>query len=129
MTAPGWIGSLVGEFGRSAGIRNFALNAQGVAAISFETGLSLRFEYVEGSLVISVTVPAPATDAAARSLLSRAHPDARFGLKVRAGWLARSSRAVFAIRLAEREVTLPAINAAFNALWRIGMEYGGETWA
>ena len=38
---------------------------------------------------------------------------------------ASASIAVFAARLADREVTLPAINSVFAVLWRIGQEFGG----
>ena len=63
--------------------------------------------------------------AAARRLLAFAHPDARFGAHVRACYLAKSGCAAFAVRLAATEVTMPALNAAFGALWRVAKEFGG----
>ncbi len=125
MTAPGWIAALVRDFGRAAGLSDFALNERGVAAVSFENGLSLRFEFAEEALTVAVTVPALLDPAQARVLLAYAHPDARFGMRVRTGYLAGRGRAVFAIRLDEREATLPVVNRAFDVLWHVAQEFGG----
>lgn len=125
MSAPAWIDAIVRDFGHAAGLNDFALNERGAAAISFVTGLELRLEHAYDSLVIAITVPAPATPAVARNILHFAHPGARHGFKLRAGYFPKTSRAVFAARLADREVTLPAVNSAFNALWRIALDFGG----
>ena len=124
--APVWLDDIVREFGRSAGLSDFALNDRGAAAISFETGAQLRFEYAFESLVVALSVPYPASDpAAARRLLAAAHPGARPGFKLRAGLLEKSGRAILAARFPERETTLPAVNAAFSALWRIAEDLAG----
>ena len=39
MTAPNWIEAVVRDFGRGAGLADFALNARGAAAVRFENGL------------------------------------------------------------------------------------------
>ena len=44
---------------------------------------------------------------------------------LRTGYIAKSGRAVFAVKIADRDVTLPAVNAAFAFLWRLAMEFGG----
>lgn len=126
MTAPGWIASLVGDFGKAAGLSSLSLNWRGTAAIAFENGFGLRFEYVEGELVVAVTVPAYLDATRAKALLAYAHPEARLGFRVRAGYLPRSGKAVFAVRIQERDVTLPMVNQAFAVLWRIAQEFGGE---
>ena len=126
MTAPGWIASLVGDFGKAAGLSSLSLNGRGTAAIAFENGFGLRFEYVEGELVVAVTVPAYLDAVRAKALLAYAHPEARLGFRVRAGYLPRSGKAVFAVRIQERDVTLPMVNQAFAVLWRIAQEFGGE---
>ena len=126
MTAPGWIASLVGDFGKAAGLSSLSLNWRGTAAIAFENGFGLRFEYVEGELVVAVTVPAYLDATRAKALLAYAHPEARRGFRVRAGYLPRSGKAVFAVRIQERDVTLPMVNQAFAVLWRIAQEFGGE---
>ena len=72
-----------------------------------------------------MTVPAANGPATARRLLSYAHPDARHGARVRACYLAKSGCAAFAVRLAAADVTLPAVDAAFGALWRVAKEFGG----
>ena len=125
MTAPTWIEAVVREFGQAARLSGLALNARGVAAITFENGATLRLEYAFDSLVVALTLPVRLDPAAAARLLAYAHPEARYGFKLRAGFLAKSGRAVFAARLADREVTLPALNSVFSVLWRIGQEFGG----
>ena len=125
MTAPKWIESVVSEFGRAAGLRNLALNERGAAAVSFEDGSVLRLEYAFDSLAVVVTVPSRLDPSTARRLLTCAHPAAHHQFKLRAGWLQKTSSAVFATRLADREVTLPSLNAAFAELWRVAHEFGG----
>ena len=127
MTAPAWIDSAVGEFGRSAGLGTLSLGGRGAAALSFQNGLSLRFEYAFDSLFVSMTVPARLDAAAAGRLLGYAHPDARFGFRLRTGYLSRPGCALFAVRLAGRDVTLPSLNAAFAMLWRVATEFGGAS--
>ena len=124
--APVWLDDIVREFGRSAGLSDFSLNDRGAAAATFETGAQLRFEYAFESLVVALSFPYPGGDpAAARRLLAAAHPGARPGFKLRAGLLERSGRAILAARFPEREATLPAVNAAFSALWRIAEDLAG----
>ena len=125
MRAPNWIEGVVRDFGRGAGVGDFALNDRGAAAFRFENGYTLRFEYGREDLVLLVSVPCANGPATARRLLAYAHPDARFGAHVRACYLAKSGCAAFATRLASTEVTMPALNAAFGALWRVAKEFGG----
>ena len=124
--APVWLDDIVREFGRSAGLSDFSLNDRGAAAATFETGAQLRFEYAFESLVVALSFPYPVSDpAAARRLLVAAHPGARAPFKLRAGLLAKGGRAILAARFPEREVTLPAVNAAFSALWRLAEDLAG----
>jgi len=125
MTAPAWVDSVVGEFGQSAGLGRVSLGEKGVAALSFQNGLVLRFEHAFDSLFVAMTVPTRLDAASAARLLGYSHPDARFAFRLRTGYLAKSGCALFAARLADRDVTLPAINAAFALLWRLAMEFGG----
>ena len=127
MTAPAWIDSAVGEFGRSAGLGSLSLGDRGVAALSFQNGLALRFEYAFDSLYVAMTVPMRLDASAAGRILGYAHPEARFGFRMRTGYLAKSGRAIFAVRLADRDVTLPSVNAAFALLWRVALEFGGAS--
>jgi type III secretion system chaperone SycN len=125
MTAPKWIESVVLDFGRAAGLSNLAINERGAAAVVFENGVKLRLEYAYDSLVVAVTVPAHLNSSVARRLLAYANPAMRRTFRLRAGWLQKSSSAVFAARLADREVTLPSLNAVFAELWRIAQDFGG----
>ena len=130
MSAPSWMESLVREFGKGAGLSNFTLNDRGVAALAFENGASLRFEYAEEMLAVEMTVPSTLDSVRAAVLLARAHPDAvRGGFRIRTGYLASRGRAILAVRLAEREATLPLVNQVFAALWAAAREYGGASWA
>lgn len=125
MTAPTWIDSTVREFGRSAGLGSLTLGEKGTAALAFQNGLVLRFEYAFDSLYVAMTVPVRLDAPAAGRLLGYSHPEARFGFRLRTGYLAKSGRAVFAVKLAGRDVTLPSINAVFAMLWRVALEFGG----
>ena len=125
MTAPKWIEAVVADFGRAAGLANLALNERGAASVAFENGTKLRFEYAFDSLAVVVTVPARMSPPVARHILSYTHPAARHPFRLRAGWLHGQSAAVFAARLADREVTLPSLNAVFAELWRIAQDFGG----
>ena len=125
MTAPNWIEAAVRDFGRGAGLPDFALNERGAAAVRFENGVSLRFEFTGEELVVATAVPAANGAASARRVLAYAHPDARLGVAVRTGYLAKTGCAVFAVRLAAGDVTLPVLNTVFGALWRIAAEAGG----
>ena len=125
MTTPVWMNAVISDFGRAAGLSDLALNERGAAALRFETGVSMRLEYTGVELVMAMTVPS----ADVRRLLSQSQPEARHGFKVRTGVLHRTGEAVMAIRLAERDVTLPRLNAAFGVLWRLAGEIGGAAWA
>lgn len=123
---PAHVISTIREFGHSAGIGDFSLNAQGSAAIKFGNGSTLRFEYCFDALTIAMTVPGAADPATIRRLLEYSCPVPRGGIRpIRAGYLAKTESAVFAIRIGEEAVTLPAVNAAFADLWRIAEEFGG----
>ena len=87
--------------------------------------MALRFEYAADSLYVAMTVPARLDASAAKRLLDYAHPEARLGFRIRTGYIAKTGRAIFAVRLADRDVTLPAINAVFGLPWRIALEFGG----
>lgn len=121
MTAPVWMNAVISDFGRAAGVDGLAFNERGAAALAFENGASLRLEYANEELVVAMTVAADDL----RRLLSLSHFRARHGFTVRTGVLAKSGRAVMAIRLAERDVTLPRLNDAFGVLWRLADEIGG----
>ena len=57
MTPPNWMRETIAEFGRSAGIDNFAFNERGTAALGFSSGAMLVFEYAYSSLNVMMTVP------------------------------------------------------------------------
>ena len=127
MTVPDWIAAAVRDFGKGAGAGGLALGAAGTASLRFANGFSLRFECVESGLAVSIHVPAANDPGTAGRILSYAHPDARYGVAVRAGYLAKPACAVFAVRIAAGDVTLPALNTVFDVLWRIAAEFGGAS--
>ena len=124
---PDYVEAAVAEFGRSAGLSALAFNGRGAAALRFANGFALRFEYAMDALTVAMTVPCGECDeATARSLLGYAKPPVRDGAPtIRSGFLSRSGEAIFAIAIQERDVTSPAINAAFAVLWQIATEFGG----
>lgn len=125
MTAPTWINAVVGDFGRSAGLDGLALNERGAAALRFATGAALRLEYTGAELVVAMSLPS----ADLHRLLSLSHPKAKFEFRVRTGVSPKTGEPVMAVRLAERDATLPKLNAAFALLWRLAEEIGGPAWA
>lgn len=125
MTAPAWIEAVVSEFGKAAGLGTLALSERGAVALAFDNGMVLRLEYAFESLAIVLSTPVRMDPQTAARLLAYAHPGARPSFKLRVGYLAKSGAAVFAGRLADREVTLPALNSVFGTLWRIAHEFGG----
>ena len=125
MTAPVWLNAVIGDFGRAAGIDGLALNERGVAVLRFENGAALRLEYTGSELLVAMTRPS----ADVRRLLALSHPKARYGFRIRTGILAKTHEAVMAVRIAERDVTLPHVSRVFELLWRLAEEMGGATWA
>ena len=125
MTAPNWIEAAVRDFGRGAGLADFALNDRGVAAVRFENGRTLRFEFMGEELIVAVTAAMSLVESAAKRILACSHPEARFGARIRSGYLAKAESAVFAVRIPAGEATLPVLNTAFDALWRAASEAGG----
>lgn len=130
MTAPSWADALVREFGRGAGVEGLSLGEGGSAAFDFANGRTLRFEWTGDGIAVLVTAPQPGGPGAAKAVLSCAHPDARFGARVRAGLLKGGTEAVFAVLPDGGEATLPALNAAYRAAWSAA-DYaeGGGAWA
>lgn len=125
MTAPVWMNAVIGDFGRAAGLGGFALKERGAAALRFENGASLRFEYTGTELLMAMTKPS----ADVKRLLALSHPKARYGFRIRTGILAKTHEAVIAVRIAERDVTLPHVSRVFELLWRLTEEIGGAAWA
>ena len=122
---PAHVISVLRDFGRAAGIGDFSLNARDSAAVRFDSGATLRFEYCFDGLTVAMTVPCRPDPAAMRRLLEYSRPSPRGGARpVRAGYLAKTGCAVFAVRIPEEAVTAPAVNAAFADLWRIVNEFG-----
>ena len=119
---PGWMNAAIGDFGRAAGLDGLSLNGRGAASLRFETGPALHIEYTGSELVMAMTVP---TVVDLKRLLALAHPKARYGFRIRSGVLPKTQEGIVAIKLAEREVTLPQLNTAFGVLWRLAGEIGG----
>ena len=123
---PAHVISALREFGKAAGIGDFSLNSHDSAAVKFDTGAILRFEYCFDGLTIAMSVPCRPDPLTIRRLLEYAAPSPRGGVRpMRTGYMEKSERAIFVIRLAEEAVTLPAINAAFSELWGTVNEFGG----
>ena len=115
---PGWLNDIVRDFAAGLGLKGFALNSDGVAALRFENGTGLRMEYASGFLVLSMSVDSPCDPAAAKLLLSAADPLRRGSFAIRAGFAGTPPHAVFAVRFEPADVTLGNLDAAMAELWR-----------
>jgi len=114
---PSWVNDAVRAFGRQMGLKAFELNDAGLAAVTFENGISLRFEYASEALVVSSAIELPPREDVMKRLLTAVHPAARTRMPLRAAYLAKAGRALYAVRLADREVNVTALEAAFRDLW------------
>lgn len=127
MTAPGWLNSVLQEFGKSIGLTTLGFNDRNSAVLHFETGVSLRFEYAFETMVIAMMVPAPEDPEVLQHLLLYAQPERRpASFTVRVSYIAKSSCAMIAARIPEREVSLPVINMVFTELWHLAEDFRGR---
>ena len=115
---PAWLNGIVREFASGMGLRDFALNDDGAAALRFENGVGLRFEYAMDFLSLSMSVESPQDAASVKLLLSASDPLRRGAFAIRTGIAGNPSRAVFTVRLESAEVTLGNLDAAMAELWR-----------
>ena len=115
---PAWLNGIVREFASGMGLKDFVLNADGAAALRFENGVGLRFEWAMDFLTLSMHLDSPHDAAAVKLLLSASDPLRRGEFAIRAGIAADPQRAVFAVRLEPAEVTLGNLDAAVSELWR-----------
>lgn len=127
MSAPEWVNEVIREFGRSAGLESFGLNERDVAALSFERGAMLVFEYAYASLMVMMTLPVSNDMETIRRILSFAMPERRGDFRVKSGLLPKSGKAFFATRLPHEEITLPVLNMAFSTLRRMADQFGEGT--
>lgn len=124
MMPPGWMQEVIAEFGRAAGIENFAFNERNTAALSFESGATLVFEYAYSSLTVMMTVPVVVDSSTAAKALSFAVPERRGEFRIKTGFFQKAGRVFFAVRLPHDEVSLPVVNSAFSYLRRIADQFG-----
>ena len=115
---PAWLNDIVREFGSGMGLKDFALNADGAAALRFENGVALRLEYAMNFLSLSMSVESPQDVASVKLLLTASDPLRRGAFAVRTGIAGNPLRAVFTVRLEPAEVTLGNLDAAMAELWR-----------
>lgn len=124
MMPPHWMNDVIAEFGRSAGIDGFSFGANATAALGFESGASLVFEYAYSSLIVMMTVPVALDSSVAEKALKFVMPERRGEFRIKAGFLSEKGRVFFAVRLPHDEVTLPVINSAFSYLRRLADQFG-----
>jgi type III secretion system chaperone SycN len=124
MMPPHWMNDVIAEFGRSAGIDGFSFGANATAALGFESGASLVFEYAYSSLIVMMTVPVALDSSVAEKALKFVMPERRGEFRIKAGFLSEKGRVFFAVRLPHDEVTLPVINSAFSHLRRLADQFG-----
>ena len=120
-----WIAETVRAFGRSLGLKDFALNERGAAGVRFENGRGLYLEGGDAGLMVSVGVPSDPSAETMKRLLARAHYAARTdGLRVRAVWVEKAGEARFVTRVDARDLTATSLEQAFRALWQEAEAFG-----
>lgn len=120
-----WIAETVRAFGRSLGLKDFALNERGAAGVRFENGRGLYLEGGDAGLMVSVGVPSDPSAETIKRLLARAHYAARTdGLRVRAVWVEKAGEARFVTRVDARDLTATSLEQAFRALWQEAEVFG-----
>ena len=115
---PGWLNDIVRDFAAGLGLKGFALNSDGAAALRFENGTGFRMEYAADLLVLSMSVDSPCDAAAAKLLLSASDPMRRGAFTMRTGFIGNPARAVFVVRFESADITLGNLDAAMSELWR-----------
>ena len=115
---PGWLNDIVRDFAAGLGLKGFALNSDGAAALRFENGTQFRMEYAADLLVLSMSVDSPCDAAAAKLLLSASDPMRRGAFTMRTGFIGNPARAVFVVRFESADITLGNLDAAMSELWR-----------
>ena len=123
--APEFLNDTIQRFGEALGLKTFALNDRGAASLKFDSGLQFSLEYGYETLSIMMTVPCEANEELMKKLLLRSHYDAQHPYKLRTGFLEKTSRAFFAVRLRETDVTLPVLQNVWNMLWAEAQNFGG----
>ena len=116
---PAWMSDTVRGFGRQLGLQTLELNENGVAGVAFENGLSLRLEYAKNALTMYVSLAVQPSGDGIRAFLAEAHfaaGDDRSGA-IRAGCLPSTGEPFLAVRIAEREANVAAMETAFRRLW------------
>lgn len=114
---PDWLNDTVQAFGRQMGLSSFRLAENGAGGVRFENDLTLRFEYADAALIVFAGVPVSADEATIKRLLMAAHPSSVRPIRLRTAYLAKAGEAIFAARLAEREVSVTALESVFRMLW------------
>ena len=120
---PHWLAETMRSFGESLGLQHFAFGERNVAAMTFETGVALRFEYAYETLSVMLVVPTRGETAAIKRLLGYAHPALRGRVTVRTGYSAEKGQTFLVAKLPVAEVSLPMLNAALEDLWRLAEDF------
>ena len=123
MSAPKWLNAVLQEFGEGIYLKNFGFNRSNAAAIRFETGVSLRFEYALESLVMAMQIPIVQGAEAMKTLLKYAQPERRPSFRLRVAYLEKADSALMAAIIPERDANLAAVNSVFNELWLLAEDF------
>ncbi len=126
ISVPGWLDEILRRFASGLGLKDFSLNADGMAALRFENGVGLRFEYVMDFLTLTMSTPMPQDTAAVKLLLACADPLRQGEFALRVGVLDDPLRAIFVVRLATADVTLGNLDGAMAELWRTVENFRGR---
>ncbi|MCQ2396214.1 MAG: hypothetical protein MJ106_00765 [Lentisphaeria bacterium] len=124
MTVPRWLESILSEYGRQLGLKNFGVAEKGAAVLRFENGSALRFEYAMESLVMALEIPVQQPSPVVfKRLLAYARPERRKEFTVRSAYMEKKDCALFAIRVSEHDITLPLIVSASTELMQLAEDF------
>ena len=123
MNAPKWLNAVLHEFGEGINLKNFGFNNANAAAIRFETGVSLRFEYAFESLVMTMQIPIIQDSETMKSLLKYAQPERRPSFRLRVAYLEKSESALMVAIIPERNANLTTVTSVFNELWLLAEDF------
>ena len=123
---PSWLDEMIRRFASGLGLKDFALNAEGIAALRFENGTALHFEYAMDFLTLTMSTPMSQDTAAVKTLLTCADPLRQGNYPLRVGALDNPLRAIFVVRLSAADVTLANLDGAMAELWRTVENFRGR---
>ncbi|MBQ9694472.1 MAG: hypothetical protein IJV69_06930 [Kiritimatiellae bacterium] len=117
MNIPPWIQACVADFGKQLGLDPWELSSAGTAGFLFEDGTEIQLEVTSERLYFLLLRAYDGSLQTLQQLLQSAHLARQHKVAVRAAVLPRRNMAMWVSSCALQEVTLPQLEALFQAVW------------